>query len=201
MYKLWVYICNLRKIIVNFFASLTQILFTLLMNSAPAHEILPGLWLGNKSASQDINWLKQNNITTIFNCTKDIPFIMGGPKHMYRIPLDDNLQPDEIRNLELWSWEIAYKIAKEYTQGNHILIHCFAGMQRSAAVVAIYLISTFRCTTDEAIAFIKKKRGVAFFGNANFYNSIKGFENSFRKMIRDKDAYTSFPKKPLPDVF
>lgn len=189
----------MRKCVVNFFASLTQNLFDLVMNSAPAHEILPGLWLGNKAASQDINWLREKNITTVFNCTKDIPFKMGGPSHLYRVPLDDNLQADEIRNLELWSWEVAYKIAKEYTDGNRILVHCFAGAQRSAAVVAIYLISTFRCTTEEAIAFLKRKRGVAFFGNANFYNSIKGFENSFRKMVRDKDAYKSFPKIPLPE--
>jgi hypothetical protein len=169
-----------------------------MMNTQAAHEVLPGLWLGNANAAKDRAWLNQNQITTIFNCTKDIPFLRNGPPHMYRVPLDDNLQPEEIRNLELWSWEVAYKIANERAQGNKILVHCAAGMQRSAAVIAIYLIATYRCTTDEAIAFIKTKRPVAFLGFANFYNSIKGFEKSFRSMITEKDAYAMYPKLPLP---
>ena len=169
------------------------------MNSAPAHEILPGLWLGNRTASQDRNWLQQNQITTVFNCTKDIPFLQGGPlTHFYRIPLDDNLEPDEIRNLELWSWEVAYKIQKERAQGNRILVHCAAGMQRSAASIAIYLIAIYRCTTDEAIAFIKSKRPIAFYSGANFYGSIKGFEKMLRRMISEKDAYDKIPRIPLP---
>jgi hypothetical protein len=169
------------------------------MNSAPAHEILPGLWLGNRNASMDRDWMRQNQITTVFNCTKDLPFLQGGPiTHFYRVPLDDNLEPDEIRNLELWSWEVAYKIQKERGEGNHVLVHCAAGMQRSAASIAIYLIAMYRCTTDEAIAFIKSKRPVAFYGGANFYNSIKGFEKMLRKMIADNDSYDKIPRIPLP---
>jgi dual specificity phosphatase 12 len=168
------------------------------MNTQDAHEILPGLWLGNARAAKDAEWLAQKQITTIFNCTKDIPFLRNGPPHMYRIPLDDNLQADEIRNLEHWSYEVAYKIANERAQGHNILVHCAAGMQRSAASIAIYLIATYRCTTEEAIAFIKSKRPVAFMGSVNFYNSIKGFEKSFRQMIADKDAYKLYPKIPLP---
>lgn len=190
---------RMRLIVINFFASAIQELFAFLMNSVPAHEILPGLWLGNRTASQDRLWLQQNQITTVFNCTKDLPFLQGGPiRNFYRIPLDDNLQEDEIRNLELWSWETAYKLQKERAAGNRILVHCAAGMQRSAAVIAIYLISIYRCTTDEAIAFIKSKRPVAFWHGANFYNSIKGFEKTFRKMISDRDAHDQFPRIPLP---
>lgn len=192
---------SVRKKFINFLATLVQGLFDFLMNSEPAHEILPGLWLGNRSASQDINWLKLHQIDTIFNCTKDIPFVQNGPKRLFRIPLDDNLEPDELRNLELWSWEVAYKLAKERAAGNHVLVHCFAGVQRSAATIAIYLVSTYRCTTEEAIQYIKSKRPIAFYGNVNFFPSIKGFETGLRKMIAEKNAYSSFPKIPLPTDF
>lgn len=190
----------MRKSFINFFAHRIQELFSWVMNSAPAHEILPGLWLGNRGASQDLDFLREKQITAIFNCTKDIPFRQGvhPSMHQYRIPLDDNLQPDELRNLEHWSWEVAYKIAKERASGNRILVHCHAGMQRSAASVAIYLIATYRCTTDEAIAFLKQRRPVAFYGNVNFYKSIKGFEDGFRRMIAEKGAYAQYPKIPLP---
>jgi len=168
------------------------------MQSIPAHEILPGLWLGNRVASQDRMWLQQNQIGAVFNCTKDLPFVQGLPIHMYRVPVDDNLQEEEIRNLEHWSWEIVFKILKERNAENRILIHCAAGMQRSAAVTAMFLISQYRCSTDEAIAYIKSKRPVAFYGNANFYSSIKQFETGFRAMIRDTNSYANYVKRPLP---
>lgn len=166
--------------------------------SPPASEILPGLWLGNERASQDTQWQKLNQIQAIFNCTKDIPFTQGGAPHKQRIPLDDNRAPEEIRNLETWAWESAQKIAKERAAGNRVLVHCFAGVQRSAAVVAIYLVANYRCTTDEAIAFIKSRRSIAFQIQPNFQGSIKGFEDSLRRMIAEKNEWSTQPRIPLP---
>lgn len=190
---------TMRQRLVKFFSKAIQNLVLYLMESAPAHEILPGLWLGNKGASQDVQWLRANQIGAIFNCTKDLPFVQGVVPHMYRIPVDDNLQPDEIRNLGGWAWEICLKVNRERTQGNRILVHCFAGMQRSAAVVAMVLIANYRCSTDEAIAFIKSRRPVAFFGHVNFYPAIKQFETSIQKMISESEhGFRNFPRIPLP---
>jgi hypothetical protein len=183
------------KNIVNFFAKIIQSILS--MQGDPANEIIPRLWLGNRQASQNEFWLRQNNITVIFNATKDIPFVSGIPS-MYRVPVDDNLQENEIRNMELWSWEIIFKVMNEYNKGKTILIHCAAGMQRSAAIVAMVLIAMFRCSADEAIGYIKKKRSIAFLGQANFYKSIKGFEKSFFGMIVKEKQFSKYPKLPLP---
>jgi len=163
-----------------------------------ADEILPGLWLGNRRASQNVDWLREKNITVVFNATKDIPFA-STIQYMYRVPVDDNLEDDEIRNMELCSWEIVFKVLNQYNSGKKILIHCAAGMQRSAAIMAMLLIARYRCTTAEAIKFIKNKRPIAFYGQANFYKSIKGFEKSLFSMIIDTKQYTTFPKIPLPE--
>lgn len=168
------------------------------MPVADAHEVLPNLWLGNRNAALNDQWLREKQINAVFNCTKDIPFASGN-RRMYRIPVDDNLQEDEIRNLELWSWEAVFKVAKEMSQGNRVLVHCAAGMQRSAAVVAMYCVSQFRCSADEAIAYTKRRRPVAFLGNANFYKSIKGFQDSFFRFIQEKNLYDRMPKIPLPN--
>jgi len=167
------------------------------MNGNNADMIIPGIWLGNRKASQDTDWLRSKNITSVFNATKDIPFAPGTPS-MYRIPVDDNLQDDEIRNMEHWSWEIVFKVIKDHNAGKNILIHCAAGMQRSAAITAMVLIAKYRCSADEAIKYIKSKRPIAFYIQANFYRSIKGFEKSFIKMIVDSNSYASYPKIPLP---
>ena len=39
-----------------------------------ANEIVPRLWLGNAKAAHDEAFLKEKNITTVFNCSKDIAF-------------------------------------------------------------------------------------------------------------------------------
>ncbi len=190
----------LRQRVVGFFSHKVQAIVNRIMTalaSAPAHEIVSGLWLGNKGASNE-DWLTAHQIDAVFNCTKDLPFAQTVPRHLYRVPVDDNLQEDEIRNLEHWSWEIIYKMRKEHASGKRILVHCFAGMQRSAAVMAMYLIATYRCTTDEAIAFIKSRRPVAFMGSVNFYQAIKRFEESYRQMIAKQNAYSSYPRIPLP---
>ena len=167
------------------------------MSDNNADEIIPGLWLGNRRASQDVEWLRRKNITSVFNATKDIPFAPG-TLSMYRIPVEDNLEDEEIRNMEHWSWEIVFKVIKDYNAGKQILIHCAAGVQRSAAITAMFLIARYRCDADTAIKYIKAKRPIAFYIQANFYKAIKGFEKSFFKMIVDSKAYSSYPKIPLP---
>jgi hypothetical protein len=153
----------------------------------PADEVVPGLWLGSRYAALDPDYLSQKRITAVFNCTKDIPF-EPVVRRQYRVPVDDNLQEAEIRNLELWSYEIVYKLMAEHhrasAEGTAVLVHCAAGMQRSAASVAMYLIATQGFTTDQAIAYIRSKRPIAFRPSANFEQSVRGFEASYLKDIR-----------------
>ena len=107
---------------------------------ADAHEIIPRLWLGNFKASMNEEFIRKNNIQVVFNCTKNLAFSPIIPIK-YRVPVDDNLEEEEIRNMELWSSEITFKIIAEYRKGYPILVHCMAGMQRSAAAVAFVLIA------------------------------------------------------------
>jgi hypothetical protein len=160
---------------------------SIVSNANPADEILPGLWLGSRYAALNTEYLKEHRIRAVFNCTKDLPFDTSIPRQ-YRVPVDDNLQEPEIRNLELWSYEIVYKIAHEMrranTDGTAVLVHCAAGMQRSAASVAMYLIAVKDITTDEAIEFIRSRREIAFRPSANFEDSIRGFEKTFNRDVR-----------------
>ena len=123
----------------------------------------------------DAEFLKREGITSVFNCTKDLPF---SPliKRQFRVPVDDNLQADELENMRKWSPEIVAKVLNEHTQGQTVLVHCFAGKQRSAAVVAMSLVAKTRQSADAAMAYIRQRRPVAFFPQANFEPSIRGFE-------------------------
>ena len=145
-----------------------------------ANEIIPNLWLGNARASMSEQFIAENGIQVVFNCTKNLPFSPMIPIK-YRIPVDDNLEEEEIRNMELWSSEIAFKIMAEYKQGRHILVHCMAGMQRSAASVAFMLIAHLNMRGIDAMKMIKEKRNIAFHPKANFGRSIQYFDQRFHE--------------------
>jgi dual specificity phosphatase 12 len=152
------------------------------MESNNADEIIPRLWLGNSRAAKDEDFIRSKNIQVVFNCTKNLPFSPIIPIK-YRIYIDDNLEEEEIRNMELWSNEIAYKIMSEYIDGKTILVHCFAGMQRSAASVAFFLIAFLRMRALDAMKMIKEKRPIAFSPRANFGRSIDYFDRKFHGEI------------------
>ena len=164
------------------------------MSRNNADEIIPRLWLGNVRASQDEDFIQRENIDVIFNCTKDLPFLyeerryssttkdlpfMFNMPKQYRVPVDDNLQEEEIRNIELWSPEIAHKLLTMYNKGHTILVHCYAGMQRSAACVAILLIALKHMKAEDAMKYIRSRRPVAFQPRANFGRAIAFFERDF----------------------
>jgi|UniRef100_A0A6C0DG03 predicted ATP-dependent Lon-type protease len=150
--------------------------------SEDANEILPNLWLGNAKASMNENFIRQNQIQVVFNCTKNLPFHPMIPIK-YRIPVDDNLEEEEIRNLELWSSEIAFKILGEYKTGKAVLIHCMAGMQRSAASMAMMMIVHLNLHAQEVMQMIREKRPIAFYPRANFGRSIDTFDRKFHGEI------------------
>ena len=147
-----------------------------------ADEILPRIWLGNRTAALDSEWIAEKGIKAVFNCTKDIPFLPE-IQRKYRVPVDDNLQDEEIRNLEFWSFEIVFKITREYKTGQPILIHCAAGMQRSAASLAMFLIALKGFTPQEAINYIQERRPIAFRPFVNFRQAIDSFYSSYQKDI------------------
>ena len=148
-----------------------------------AKEIVERLWLGYAHASMDETFLRAHHIDVVMNCTKELPFSHVSPMVQYRVPLDDNLEEAEIRNAGLWSSEIVLTLMKHYKKGDRILVHCFAGRQRSAASVAMFLILLKGFRTEEAIAYIREKRSIAFFPQANFGRSIQMFEERYQKEI------------------
>ena len=160
-----------------------------------ANEIIPRVWLGNRFAAWDTQWLKEKNITVIFNCTKDLRFDENIKANRYRIPVDDNLEPAEINNMTLWSPEIAYKVTHEYNQGKNILIHCAAGMQRSAAVLTIFLITLTGESAPVLMSHIRRKRAVAFVPQVNFRKSIEYYDKLYHN-----DILHALNQRKLKDV-
>jgi hypothetical protein len=135
-------------------------------------EIIPGVWVGNRRAATG-PWLEAHKIQSVFNCTKDLPFHPS--VRQYRVPVDDNLEPIEIQHMALWAPEIALKILREYRRGP-LLIHCHAGMQRSTAACAFFLLALTGRPLAHVMHMIKSKRPIAFHPSANFASAMYAFE-------------------------
>jgi protein tyrosine/serine phosphatase len=122
---------------------------TLLFAQTSVDEIIPGLWLGNYKSAIDLDFLKKNNIKFIVNCTPNTPFYNEIYSNQdlkelhkidtYRIPVNDSLLERDFILMEQYFKIVIPILVKKYTQKKNILVHCHAGKQRSAIVVAALL--------------------------------------------------------------
>jgi protein-tyrosine phosphatase len=147
-----------------------------------ADEIIPNVWIGNARTALNPAWLSRNKIQVVFNCTKTAAFHPSVP-HQYRVPVDDNLQPAEIQNMSRWAPEIAYKILREYKAGHRILIHCHAGIQRSATATAFFLMVLTGRPLIQVMYLIQSRRRITFQPTANFAAALREFEEQVRTQI------------------
>ena len=140
------------------------------MDNNYCNEIVENLFIGNIQASQ----LYSDKFALIVNCSKDIPF---SPKSRKKIRISLNDDPSEMNSLlnYMKNTDILQQIHIAVTQKQSVLVHCFAGMQRSCAVVACYLMKYYNLTPQVAINHIKSKRKVAFFGGVNFMKTLEMF--------------------------
>jgi hypothetical protein len=114
------------------------------------NEIVPGLWIGDYHSAHDFNFLKDNNIKVIVNCTADIPYITDilnpdslmilEPLDLYRIPVYDSLQEIDFVKMEYYLQLILPFLFDKYIKENkNVLIHCRAGKMRSGCVGLSFL--------------------------------------------------------------
>jgi hypothetical protein len=128
-------------------------------------EILPRLFLGNEADSRDLG----TRVGCVVNCTSNLPFhqAQGQAQAQIRVPVEDNGDPrQQPAFVELAPAAVAAVVARlADPQGGTVLVHCAAGRQRSAALVAAVLVRMRACATvDEAVALVAKKKRDAFFG-------------------------------------
>jgi dual specificity phosphatase 12 len=164
-----------------------------------ANQIIPRLWLGDFNSSQDLDFLKKNRIMVIVNCTKDLPFLKLPGIFKYRVPVHDNLEMTEILSMTDWIEKILPLIDHHYQKGRTILIHCAAGMQRSAIITLSYLYNYHTHNAGEALYAIKSRRPIVFTPFMNFKLSFcKKFGNNACKDL-SQNNYGVIAKDPTND--
>ena len=143
-----------------------------------ATEILPGLWLGDIKSSLDATFLNDKQIRCIINCTDRHPFIDDPSIEIkYRLPVKDNNDIHEIEKFYHLLNEVV-DLIKINIRSYNILVHCYAGKQRSAAVILAYLIKYGQMNLQSAINALKSKKPDVLDPQFNFDIALQAYESS-----------------------
>jgi len=134
--------------------------------SLEMYEIIPHLYLSNYIDAKNVPF-----DFFVINCTKDLPMVNS--KYGTRLAVNDDLRPESIEIMRQNIPVITKYIDEHLSQGHNVLVHCAAGQQRSAAVVAAYLIKYKGMTLDQAINYVKVKKPDAFLTGVNFIDALK----------------------------
>ena len=136
-----------------------------------ATEILPNLWIGDKRSPAAAAFKKKYGIALIINCTRTVPFYRGTHKNI-RVPVDDDLTDSSRLQLFHYLASIVELIGEYLKKRLGVLVHCHAGCQRSATVVAAYIMRVTGFEPELTIKLIRTKRSLCFTPGVNFHKTL-----------------------------
>lgn len=135
------------------------------------YEIIPGLYLASFADVSQRG--PEASEYFIVNCSRDLPMLST---RGVRLAIDD--APDENERMLGFFPKVTQLIRRKLREGDEVIVHCWAGQQRSAAVVAAYLMKYAGMTKDHAMRFIKRRKSDAFSWGATFDPALEAWDNN-----------------------
>ena len=120
----------------------------------PIDHIIDNIYLGDFRTADDINLLKEYNITHIINCAFNLPNRFPNEITYKRLDLRDEPNQPIIEKLEE-----AYEFIKENKDKN-IFVHCVFGKSRSGSVVIFYIMKEKKLNFQDAKNYVKNMRNI-----------------------------------------
>ena len=134
----------------------------------------PNVWIGSLADARDLEFMRAHNVQLVVNCTRDIPFF-NADVCGFRVGVNDALEENDTM-LSKMSTAAAAVDAFSSAPGQSVLVHCYAGMQRSCAIAAAFLMKTFGMSADEAMAAVRADKDEAFRPRPTFHRALRRFE-------------------------
>ncbi|XP_077597236.1 uncharacterized protein LOC144212917 [Stigmatopora nigra] len=147
--------------------------------NAVVSAILPFLFLGNERDAQDLDLLFRLNIGFVVNVTTHLPlYHLKSGLHYKRLPATDNSR----QNLRQYFEEVFEFIEEAYQSDQGVLVHCQAGVSRSATIVIAYLMKHTLMTMTDAYKYVRSRRPVVS-PNLNFMGQLLEFERDLNSGV------------------
>ena len=153
-------------------------------NKYPEIDLIePGLYLGNEDAATSEEILKARQITAICVCGSYLsnPF-QNNPDYAYKVFLIQDFPKQSISQhfAEHYEW-----MAEMKKQNRNVLIHCAAGVSRSASFTIAYFMRQRNLPFPHAYQWVKDKRKCI---NPN---------SGFRKQLIEYNGVLGLPNLPM----
>ena len=149
-------------------------------DSNPIDHIIDNIYLGDFRTADNIDILKEHNITHIINCAFNLPNKYPEQITYKRLELRDETDQPIIEKLEE-----AYQFIKENKDKN-IFVHCVFGKSRSASVVIFYIMKEKKLNFNEAKNFVKNIRQIVE-PNSGFENELNRYYEEHIKNDKDEN--------------
>ena len=127
--------------------------------------IIDNIYLGNAYNAANLDILHETGIEIIINITNNIPNYYEDKFEYKNYVIHDN-NSSNIKEHLIDSYNFIKRNADK-----KILVHCYAGSSRSAAIVLYYLIKNYNMKFEEANTFLKKQRDMVNI-NTTFIDAI-----------------------------
>ncbi|THV01954.1 hypothetical protein K435DRAFT_792901 [Dendrothele bispora CBS 962.96] len=158
-------------------------------------QVIPNLWLGGLQAALDTKTLKAHNIFSVLSAMRGkVSIHETFIKH--QILLDDTEEEDILVHL----MPAITFIQAELGKGRGVLVHCHAGVSRSATIVAAYLMYSMRIDPIEALNMVRDVRP-EIDPNPGFLIQLEIFHNAAYKITRrDKTTRMFYMERTAEEV-
>ena len=146
------------------------------INPGPT-KILPFLYLGSQHDAYNKELLKTHNITYELNVSITCPkpdFVQES--HFMRIPVNDNYSEKLLPYFPM-----AFNFLEKVRESSGCaLVHCLAGISRSATIAIAYVMQHSKMSYEDAYRYVKSKRPTIS-PNFNFLGQLVEFEKQLRR--------------------
>ncbi|XP_072528777.1 dual specificity protein phosphatase 16 [Salminus brasiliensis] len=146
------------------------------INSSGPTRILPHLYLGCQRDVLNKDLMQQNDIAYVLNASNTCPKPDFIPEsHFLRVPVNDSF----CEKILPWLDKSVEFIEKAKACNARVLVHCLAGISRSATIAIAYIMKRMDMSLDEAYRFVKEKRPTIS-PNFNFLGQLLDFEKKIK---------------------
>ncbi|XP_036077206.1 dual specificity protein phosphatase 8 isoform X2 [Rousettus aegyptiacus] len=157
-------------------------------------RILPHLYLGSQKDVLNKDLMTQNGISYVLNASNSCPkpdFICES--RFMRIPINDNY----CEKLLPWLDKSIEFIDKAKLSSCQVIVHCLAGISRSATIAIAYIMKTMGMSSDDAYRFVKDRRP-SISPNFNFLGQLLEYERSLKLLAALQGDGAPHPGTPEP---
>ncbi|KAG7243121.1 hypothetical protein INR49_016496 [Caranx melampygus] len=157
-------------------------------------QITPNLFLSRGNVASNRSLLLSKGITCVVNATIELPNFNWPHMEYVKVPLADMPHSP----ISLYFDSVADKIHSVGRKRGAVLVHCAAGVSRSASLCLAYLMKYHRVSLAEAHAWVKARRPVIR-PNGGFWRQLIEYE---RKLFgRNSVKMVQTPYGVIPDVY